>query len=75
MATKLTKDVTRLVPTESGEINVTIGSDGVSMRRKGTQREVSIKWDALLVASELPESAPASALEDVERRRKWFFGK
>lgn len=74
MATKWSKDVTREVSTDKGEINATLGCDGVIIRRKGTQRQVSLSWDQVLEAADLPDNAPKTATDDVERRRKWFYG-
>lgn len=64
MATKLEKPVTREVSVKdangcAGDVLVTITSDGVTLRGKGTQRELKIGWEALSVAATAPPNMPA----------------
>jgi hypothetical protein len=64
MATKLGKPVTREVTVKDtdgceGVISVTITADGITVRGKGTQRELSISYGDLTEIAEAPERMPA----------------
>ncbi len=63
MATKLDKPVTREVAVQDasgvdGSLNVTITAEGITVRGKGTQRELSISYLDLAAAAEAPEGMP-----------------
>lgn len=63
MATKLDKPVTREIAVKDevgteGSVNVTLSTTGVTVRGKGTQRELTISFAELAAASSAPDSMP-----------------
>lgn len=62
MATKLEKPVTREVTVTvdgvEGALNVTLTTDGVSVRGKGTKRELTVSYATLASVAEAPEAMP-----------------
>lgn len=64
MATKLEKPVTREVAVKDahgndGVVAVTVTADGVTLRGKGTKREIRLDWAALAAAAGAPPNMPA----------------
>lgn len=64
MATKLEKPVTREVPVKDvhgcdGDVLVTITADGITLRGKGTQRELKVGWTDLAAVAPACPKMPA----------------
>ena len=73
MATELSKPVAREVVTDHGTMIVVLDKDGVTLRKKGTRRNVKLSWAEALQSGALPESAPKKAENDAEARTNWFY--
>jgi len=84
MATKLTKPVVREVqlkavdelvdpPVESeGPVVVTMTTDGLELRKKGSGRKVSVSWERIGKAIWLPEDAPDAPAKYTNNQLGWL---
>jgi hypothetical protein len=59
MATKLDKPVTREVALGDVTLNVTMTKTGITVRGKGTQREVTVDYASLVDVAPAPSNMPA----------------
>jgi hypothetical protein len=66
MITSLDKALSRklTVPGIAGELVVTIGPEGVSFRLKGSQREITAPWAAVIAACATPISVPTFLIDE-----------
>ena len=77
MATKLTKPVVREIQLKSeskeGPVLVTMSTDGLELRKKGTSRKVFISWKRVGKAIWLPEDAPDAPAKYVNNHLDWLI--